>query len=49
MAGVLLTGFLGWLLGKAIIKTRGIFTAWLVQPPLDVLVFSFWILGPLKL
>jgi hypothetical protein len=29
--GVLLSAFLGWLLGKSMIETRGFFTAWLVH------------------
>jgi hypothetical protein len=45
LAGVMLTGFLGWVLGKSILETRGFLMAWSIQLPLDFLVFAFWLLG----
>lgn len=37
--GVLLPGFLGWVIGKSMIETRGFAWAWLLQLPLDLLMF----------
>ena len=39
-AGVLVAGFLGWLLAKSIIETKGIFWAWLIHFLQDVIIFS---------
>jgi hypothetical protein len=38
--GVSAAGFLGWLLAKSIIETRGIFWAWLIHFLQDVVIFS---------
>jgi membrane protease YdiL (CAAX protease family) len=38
--GVLLAGFLGWLLAKSILETRGIFWAWLIHFFQDVIIIS---------
>jgi hypothetical protein len=43
--GVILAGFLGWLLGKAMLETRGFFWAWFIHFLQDVLIFSFMVLG----
>jgi membrane protease YdiL (CAAX protease family) len=37
--GVLLAGFLGWLLAKSIVETRGIFWAWFIHFLQDVIIF----------
>ncbi len=41
--GVALSGFLGWLLGKSMLETRGFFVAWLVHFLTDVPIFIFLI------
>lgn len=38
--GVILAGFLGWLLTKSILETKGIFWAWLIHFLQDVIIFS---------
>jgi len=43
--GVLLSGFLGWLLGKSMLETKGFFVAWLVHFITDIPIFLFFILG----
>jgi hypothetical protein len=43
--GVILAGFLGWFLGKAMIETRGFFWAWFIHFIQDVLIFSFMAVG----
>ena len=43
--GVLLSGFLGWLLGKSMLETRGFFVAWLVHFVTDIPIFMFFIAG----
>lgn len=40
IVGVLLAGFLGWLLAKSIMETRGIFWAWLIHALQDVIIFT---------
>jgi hypothetical protein len=43
--GVLMAGFLGWLLGKSMLETRGLFWAWFIHFWQDVLIFSFMAIG----
>jgi hypothetical protein len=43
--GLLLFGLLGWLLAKSMLETKGFLWAWVIQFPLDVLVFTFWAIG----
>jgi membrane protease YdiL (CAAX protease family) len=38
--GVIVAGFLGWLLAKSIIETKGVFWAWLIHFLQDVIIFS---------
>lgn len=38
--GVVVAGFLGWLLAKSILETKGIFWAWLIHFLQDVIIFS---------
>ena len=40
IAGVLLAGFLGWLLCKSILETKGIYWAWLIHFLQDVIIFD---------
>lgn len=43
--GVLMAGFLGWLLGKSMLETRGLWWAWFIHFWQDVLIFSFLAIG----
>jgi hypothetical protein len=43
--GVLLSGFLGWFLGKSMLETKGFFVAWLVHFITDIPIFVFFIVG----
>jgi hypothetical protein len=45
MIGVLLAGFLGWILARSMAETRGMFWAWFVHFWQDVLIFSFLAVG----
>jgi hypothetical protein len=45
VVGVCMASFLGWILGKAMIETRGFFWAWLIHFIQDVLIFSFMAAG----
>ncbi len=44
IAGMLAAGFLGWLLAKSILETKGIFWAWLIHFLQDVIILTalFW-------
>jgi len=48
ITGVLLATFLGWLLGKSMVETRGMFWAWFIHFLQDVLIFSFLAIGSVK-
>jgi hypothetical protein len=43
--GVLMATFLGWLLGKSMLETRGLFWAWFIHFIQDVLIFAFLAIG----
>jgi hypothetical protein len=43
--GVLMAGFLGWLLGKSMLETRGFAWAWFIHFLQDALIFSFMAIG----
>jgi hypothetical protein len=43
--GVFLAGFLGWLLAKSMLETRGLFWAWFIHFWQDVWIFSFMAVG----
>ncbi len=43
--GVIMAGFLGWILGKSMLETRGMFWAWFIHFWQDVLIFSFLAIG----
>lgn len=45
VVGVLLAGFLGWLLGKSMLETHGLFWAWFIHFWQDVWIFSFLAIG----
>ena len=45
LIGVLLAGFLGWILARSMAETRGMFWAWFVHFWQDVLIFSFLAVG----
>lgn len=40
IAGVIVSGFLGWFLAKSILETKGIFWAWTIHFLQDVVIFS---------
>ncbi|MBL8163430.1 MAG: CPBP family intramembrane metalloprotease [Anaerolineae bacterium] len=43
--GVIMSTFLGWMLGKAMLETRGFFWAWFIHFCQDVAIFSFLAIG----
>lgn len=43
--GVVMSTFLGWMLGKAMLETRGFFWAWFIHFWQDVAIFSFMAIG----
>ncbi len=43
--GVLMAGFLGWLLAKSVLETGGIFWAWLIHFLQDVVIFSAFVMA----
>ena len=45
VVGVLMATFLGWLLGKSMLETRGLFWAWFIHFIQDVLIFAFLAIG----
>jgi len=45
IVGVLMAGLLGWLLGKSMLETRGLFWAWFIHFLQDVLIFGFLAIG----
>jgi membrane protease YdiL (CAAX protease family) len=40
LLGILAAVFLGWVLSKSILETKGIFWAWLIHFQQDVIIFS---------
>lgn len=42
IVGFLMTAFLGWLLGKSMLETRGFFWPWFIHFVPDVVVFAFY-------
>lgn len=40
LPGFLMIGFLGWLLGKSILETKGLFWAWFIHFVPDVIIFA---------
>ncbi|MFZ1411409.1 MAG: CPBP family intramembrane glutamic endopeptidase [Micropruina sp.] len=45
LIGVGMAFFLGWLLGRSMLETRGLFWAWFIHFWQDVLIFSFLAIG----
>jgi len=45
--GVVMAGILGWLLGKSMLETRGLFWAWFIHLLQDILIFTFLAIGPI--
>lgn len=43
--GVVMSTFLGWMEGKAMLETRGFFWAWFIHFWQDVSIFSFLAMG----
>lgn len=48
ITGVLLAGFLGWILARSMMETRGLFWAWFIHFWQDVWIFSFLALGAIQ-
>lgn len=48
VVGVIMAGFLGWVMGKSMLETRGFFWAWLIHFLQDVLIFSFMAVGSVR-
>ena len=45
LVGAVLSIFMGWMLSKAMLETRGLFWAWWIHFLSDVVIFSFIALG----
>jgi len=45
MIGVVMSGVLGWFLGKSMYETKGFFWPWFIHFMQDVMIFSFMALG----
>lgn len=45
LIGVLLAAFFGWVLGRAMLESRGLFWPWLIHLVADVVIFSFMAMG----
>jgi membrane protease YdiL (CAAX protease family) len=43
--GVVMSGGVGWLMGKAMLETRGFFWAWCIHTCLDIAAFTFIAMG----
>ncbi len=48
VVGVILATFLGWLLGKSMLETRGLFWAWFLHFLQDVWIFAFLAIGSIN-
>jgi membrane protease YdiL (CAAX protease family) len=46
--GVIMAGFLAWLLGKSMLETKGFFWAWFIHFWQDVFIFSFMAMGSIS-
>jgi membrane protease YdiL (CAAX protease family) len=46
--GVLATGFFGWLLGRSMLETKGLFWPWFIHVCGDIVIFSFIVIGALQ-
>jgi membrane protease YdiL (CAAX protease family) len=49
IAGVLATGFFGWILARSMVETKGLFWPWFIHLWADVVIFSFMAIGALQL
>ncbi len=45
IVGVIMATFLGWILGKSMLETRGFFWAWFIHFLQDVMIFTFLAIG----
>ena len=48
IVGVLMATFLGWMLGKAMLETRGFTWAWVIHFWMDVVIFFCMALGSVQ-
>ena len=49
IAGVITTGFFGWILARSMVETKGLFWPWFIHLWADVVIFSFMAIGALQL
>lgn len=49
VVGVLAAGFFGWILGRSMVETKGLFWPWFIHLCADVVIFSFMALGAMQL
>ena len=49
VVGVIMATFLGWMMGRAMLETRGFFWAWFIHFWQDVLIFTFMAMGSITL
>jgi len=47
--GVLATGFFGWILGRSMLETKGLFWPWFIHLWADVVIFGFMAIGALQI
>lgn len=45
VTGVMMAAFLGWVLGKAMVETKGFFWSWIIHFVMDVMIFSLMAIG----
>jgi membrane protease YdiL (CAAX protease family) len=43
--GIVMASFLGWLMGKSMVETGGLFWPWFIHVVQDVLIFAFMVMG----
>lgn len=49
VVGVIMAGFLGWILGRSMLETRGMFWAWFIHFWQDILIFAFVLGGAITI
>lgn len=49
IAGVLATGFFGWILARSMLETKGLFWPWFIHLWADVVIFGFMAIGALQM
>jgi hypothetical protein len=49
IVGVVATGFFGWILGRSMLETKGLFWPWFIHMWADVVIFSFLAIAAMQL